>query len=296
MSVSEDFSPSSAFAVSRAAEQRVPFVFNSPHSGRYYPARFLEMSRLDSIAIRRSEDSYVDELFGCVTALGAPLLSAHFPRAYLDVNREPWELDPRMFSDPLPPYANTRSPRVAGGLGTVPRLVGEGVEIYAHRLPLSEATDRIERIYQPYHATLKQLLNETRNSFGYAVLVDCHSMPAGIRLGDSGMRPDFIIGDRFGSSASRTLSEATIQLLADRRFSVAHNRPYAGGYITEHYGRPARGVHAIQIEINRGLYMDEHTLQKSDGFDALAAEITSFVADLMALPDYCFGDLPLAAE
>jgi len=296
VSVAEDFSPSSAFAVSRAAEQRVPFVFNSPHSGRHYPERFLEMSRLDSIAIRRSEDCYVDELFGCVTALGAPLLSAHFPRAYLDVNREPWELDPRMFSDPLPSYANTRSPRVAGGLGTVPRLVGEGAEIYAHRLPLCEATDRIELIYEPYHAALKQLLGETRRAFGYAVLVDCHSMPTGIRLGDTGMRPDFIIGDRFGSSASRTLSEATIQLLSDRGFSVAHNRPYAGGYITEHYGRPVRNVHAIQIEINRGLYMDEQTLKKSAGFDALAVEIGSFVADLMALPDYCFGDLPLAAE
>jgi len=296
VSVSEDFSPSRAFAVSRAAEQRVPFVFNSPHSGRHYPDRFLAMSRLDSIAIRRSEDCYVDELFSCVTALGAPLLAAHFPRAYLDVNREPWELDPRMFSDPLPPYANTRSPRVAGGLGTVPRLVGEGAEIYERRLPLSEAADRIELIYKPYHATLKQLLIETRKAFGYAVLVDCHSMPAGIRMGDGGLRPDFIIGDRFGSSASRALTEATIELLADRGFTIAHNRPYAGGYITEHYGRPARRVHAIQIEINRGLYMDEQTLQKSAGFDALAVEIASFAADLMALPDYCFGDLPLAAE
>lgn len=296
MSVSEDFFPSQAFAVSRAAEQRIPFVFNSPHSGRRYPDRFLAMSRLDSIAIRRSEDCYVDELFSCVTGLGAPLLAAYFPRAYLDVNREPWELDPRMFSDPLPPYANTRSPRVAGGLGTVPRLVGEGAEIYEHRLPLSEATDRIELIYQPYHATLKQLLIETRKAFGYAVLVDCHSMPAGVQMGDTGVRPDFIVGDRFGSSASRALSEATIQLLVERGFTVAHNRPYAGGYITENYGRPSRGVHAIQIEINRGLYMDERTLQKSEGFDVLAAEIASFAADLMALPDYCFGDLPLAAE
>lgn len=296
MSVLEDFAPSQAFAVSRAAEQRVPFVFNSPHSGRHYPERFLKMSRLDPIAIRRSEDSYVEELFGCVTALGAPLMAAHFPRAYLDVNREPWELDPRMFADPLPPYANTRSPRVAGGLGTVPRLVGEGAEIYAHRLPLAEAQARIEQIYRPYHAVLKQLLRETSEAFGYAVLVDCHSMPAGIRLGDSGVKPDFIIGDRFGSSASRALSEAAIHLLSERGFTVAHNRPYAGGFITEHYGRPARGVHAIQIEINRGLYMDEQTLQKSAGFNLLAGEIAGFAADLMALPDYCFGDLPLAAE
>lgn len=296
MSVSEDFAPSQAFAVRRAAEQRVPFVFNSPHSGKYYPKRFLKMSRLDPHAIRRSEDCYVDELFGCITALGAPLLAANFPRAYLDVNREPWELDPRMFADPLPPFANTRSPRVAGGLGTVPRLVGEGAEIYANRLPLSEAADRIEQLYRPYHVVLKQLLADTRNAFGYAVLVDCHSMPTGIRLGDSGVRPDFIIGDRFGSSASRSLSEAAIQLLIDRGFTVAHNRPYAGGFITEHYGRPGHGFHAIQIEINRGLYMNEQTLEKTREFDRLAAEIAGFAADLMALPDYCFRELPLAAE
>ncbi|MCO5065037.1 MAG: N-formylglutamate amidohydrolase [Rhizobiaceae bacterium] len=296
MSVSEDFSPAQAFTISRAAEQRVPFVFNSPHSGRRYPERFIGLSRLDSHSIRRSEDCYVDELFACVPALGAPLLAAHFPRAYLDVNREPWELDPRMFLDPLPPFANTRSPRVAGGLGTVPRLVGEGAEIYAHRLPFAEAADRIELLYRPYHAALKELLKSTRSMFGYAVLIDCHSMPAGVRLGDNGVRPDFIIGDRFGSSASRSLSEAAIQLLAERGFTVAHNRPYAGGYITEHYGRPAQGIHAIQIEINRGLYMDEQSLQRTEGFSALSAEITAFAADLMALPDYYFGDLPLAAE
>ena len=296
MSVSEDFSPTQAFTISSAAEQRVPFVFNSPHSGRRYPERFIGLTRLDPHSIRRSEDCYVDELFACVVALGAPLLAAHFPRAYLDVNREPWELDPRMFLDPLPPYANTRSPRVAGGLGTIPRLVGEGAEIYAHRLPVAEAMDRVELIYAPYHAALKNLLGLTRKTFGYAVLVDCHSMPAGIRLGDSGVRPDFIVGDRFGSSASRALSQAAIQLLSDRGFTVAHNRPYAGGYITEHYGRPAQGFHAIQIEINRGLYMDEQSLQKSEGFDPLAVEIAGFTADLMGLPDYFFEDLPLAAE
>ncbi|MBX3598078.1 MAG: N-formylglutamate amidohydrolase [Rhizobiaceae bacterium] len=296
LSVSQDFLPSQAFSIARSAEQRVPFVFNSPHSGCAYPKRFLEMSRLDSHSIRRSEDCYVDELFSCVVALGAPLLCAHFPRAYLDVNREPWELDPRMFSDGVPPYANIRSPRVAGGLGTVPRLVGEGAEIYAHRLPFAEASERIELLYQPYHAELKQLLVETRQKFGFCVLIDCHSMPAGIQLGESGMRPDFIIGDRFGSSASKALSRAAIQLLDDRGFTVAHNRPYAGGYITEHYGRPSRGIHAIQIEINRGLYMDEQSLQKTSGFDLLARELAGFTADLMALPDYCFTDMPLAAE
>lgn len=296
MTPAEDFSVLPPFEVRTSAEQRVPFVFNSPHSGRCYPERFLAMSKLDSMAIRRSEDCYVDELFGAAVTLGAPMLTAHFPRAYLDVNREPWELDPRMFAEPVPPFANIRSARVAGGLGTVPKLVGEGLDIYSGRLPLSEAVGRIECVYKPYHEALKRLVTRTHARFGYAVLVDCHSMPASIRIGESGMRPDFIVGDCFGTSATSALSQCAISLLAAMGYSVAHNRPYAGGFITEHYGRPARNLHALQIEINRGLYMDERTLQKSQGFDALANDLARFSADLMALPDHHFLDLPLAAE
>ena len=296
MTPAEDFSVLPPFEVRTSAEQRVPFVFNSPHSGRCYPQRFLAMSKLDPVAIRRSEDCYVDELFGAAVALGAPLLTAHFPRAYLDVNREPWELDPRMFAEPVPPFANIRSARVAGGLGTVPKLVGEGLDIYSGRLPLSEAVGRIECVYKPYHEALKRLVTRTHARFGYAVLVDCHSMPASIRIGESGMRPDFIVGDRFGTSATSALSQCAIGLLAAMGYTVAHNRPYAGGFITEHYGRPARNLHALQIEINRGLYMDERTLQKSAGFDALANDLARFSADLMAMPDHHFLDLPLAAE
>ncbi|AWC22666.1 N-formylglutamate amidohydrolase [Aminobacter sp. P9b] len=296
MTPAEDFSVLPPFEVRTSAEQRVPFVFNSPHSGRCYPERFLAMTRLDSTSIRRSEDCYVDELFGAAVALGAPMLTAHFPRAYLDVNREPWELDPRMFAEPVPPFANVRSARVAGGLGTVPKLVGEGLDIYPGRLPLSEAVDRIECVYKPYHETLKRLVTRTHARFGYAVLVDCHSMPASVRIGDSGMRPDFIVGDRFGTSAASELSERAIGLLAAMGYTVAHNKPYAGGFITEHYGRPARKLHALQIEINRGLYMDERTFQKSAGFYALADDLARFSADLMAVPDHHFLDLPLAAE
>lgn len=296
MTPAEDFSVLPPFEVRTSAEQRVPFVFNSPHSGRCYPERFLAMTRLDSTSIRRSEDCYVDELFGAAVALGAPMLTAHFPRAYLDVNREPWELDPRMFAEPVPPFANVRSARVAGGLGTVPKLVGEGLDIYSGRLPLSEAVDRIECVYKPYHETLKRLVTRTHARFGYAVLVDCHSMPASVRIGDSGMRPDFIVGDRFGTSAASELSERAIGLLAAMGYTVAHNKPYAGGFITEHYGRPARKLHALQIEINRGLYMDERTFQKSAGFYALADDLARFSADLMAVPDHHFLDLPLAAE
>ncbi|WP_425351304.1 N-formylglutamate amidohydrolase [Kumtagia ephedrae] len=296
MTTAADFGAVAPFEIRAAAEQRVPFVFNSPHSGRYYPERFLAMTRLDATAIRRSEDSYVDELFGGAVALGAPLLAANFPRAYLDVNREPWELDPRMFHEPVPSFANIRSARVAGGLGTIPKLVGEGLDIYPSRLPLGEALGRIEGVYKPYHDTLKRLLAETHSRFGYAVLVDCHSMPASIRVGDSGIRPDFIVGDRFGASASASFVEVVISLLSTMGYTVAHNKPYAGGFITEHYGRPARSLHALQIEINRGLYMNERTFQKSPGFDALADDLSRFSADLMSLPDHVFGGLPLAAE
>ncbi|WFP65119.1 N-formylglutamate amidohydrolase [Mesorhizobium sp. WSM4904] len=292
----EDFSVVPPFEIRSGAEQRVPFLFNSPHSGRHYPERFLAMARLDRNAIRRSEDCYVDELFGGAVALGAPMLAANFPRAYLDVNREPWELDPRMFAEPVPSFCNIRSARVAGGLGTVPKLVGEGLDIYPGRLPLAEAVGRIEAVYKPYHETLKRLLTRTHARFGYAVLIDCHSMPASIRVGDNGARPDFIIGDRFGISASAALTETAIGLLTGMGYAVAHNKPYAGGFITEHYGRPARHLHALQIEVNRGLYMNERTFQKSAGFDTLADNLTRFSAELMSMPDHNFVDLPLAAE
>lgn len=296
MTAAEDFSVVAPFEVWAGAEQRVPFVFSSPHSGRYYPERFLAMTRLDTNAIRRSEDCYVEELFGAAVMLGAPMLKANFPRAYLDVNREPWELDPRMFSEPVPSYCNIRSARVAGGLGTVPRLVGEGLDIYAGRLPLAEAVGRVEAVYRPYHETLKRLVADTRATFGYAILVDCHSMPASVRVSDAGFRPDFIVGDRFGTAAAAALTERAISLLSAMGYTVAHNKPYAGGFITEHYGRPARRLHALQIEVNRGLYMNERTLQKTPGFDALAEDLGRFCADLMAMPDHHFLDLPLAAE
>lgn len=292
----DDFAGVPPFELRESAEQRVPFVFNSPHSGRHYPLRFLAMTKLDAMTIRRSEDCFVDELFAAAIPLGAPLLAANFPRAYLDVNREPWELDPRMFADPVPPFANVRSARVAGGLGTVPRLVGEGLDIYSVKLPLAEAVMRIENVYKPYHEALKLLLARTHSRFGYAVLIDCHSMPASIRVGDAGVRPDFIVGDRFGYSAAPALSETAISLLASMGYKVAHNRPYAGGFITEHYGRPVRGFHALQIEINRGIYMNERTLAKSAGFDGLVADLARFCAELMAMPDHNFLDLPLAAE
>ncbi|MGH6809631.1 MAG: N-formylglutamate amidohydrolase, partial [Ensifer adhaerens] len=209
------------FEVLEPASQRIPFVFNSPHSGRSYPQAFLDQSRLDALAIRRSEDHYVDELFQNAMFLGAPMLLAHFPRAFLDVNREPYELDPRMFDGPVPPHANISSMRVAGGLGTVPRLVAENMEIYRGRFPVEEALARIETIYKPYHATLRKLIARTHVQFGLSVLIDCHSMPGNVLLPGSAQRPDFIIGDRYGTSAAAELSRMAVDLLQQLGYTVA---------------------------------------------------------------------------
>lgn len=284
------------FEVLEPASQRIPFVFNSPHSGRSYPQAFLDQSRLDALAIRRSEDHYVDELFQNAMFLGAPMLLAHFPRAFLDVNREPYELDPRMFDGPVPPHANISSMRVAGGLGTVPRLVAENMEIYRGRFPVEEALARIETIYKPYHATLRKLIARTHVQFGLSVLIDCHSMPGNVLLPGSAQRPDFIIGDRYGTSAAAELSRMAVDLLQQLGYTVARNKPYAGGFITEHYGRPSRGLHALQIEINRGLYVDEATLVRKPGFGALVADLTSFIASLARHVEDYGAYLPLAAE
>lgn len=264
------------FEIDRPAEQTLPLVFDSPHSGRLYPGAFLARSRLDALAIRRSEDSFVDELFAGVVAAGAPLLKANFPRAFVDVNREPYELDPSMFSDALPAHANTRSLRATGGLGTIARIVGDGSEIYREKLSFTEAEQRIRTLYRPYHAALSGLIAETKRRFGQSILVDCHSMPSLSGQGDedvSQARPDVVLGDRFGASCGLAIVTTAERFLRERGYRVARNNPYAGGYITEHYGRPARGTHALQIELNRALYMDEWRLERHQGFARVAADM-----------------------
>ena len=266
-------------------EQSVPFVFNSPHSGRYYPADFLAATSLDKHEIRRSEDLLVDQLFAPVVRLGAPLMSANYPRAYLDVNREPYELDPKMFDGRLPTYANVRSLRVAGGLGTIPRVVSDSANIYKGPLPIEEGLERIERIYRPYHDTLRRLLAQTHVAFGLAILIDCHSMPSNIRGGSSRVRPDFVLGDRFGASCMPELTDQATAALQRLGYSVCRNKPYAGGFITEHYGSPGRCVHALQLEINRALYLDEATLSKSKDFPKLMRTLAEMSARVFeALP------------
>ncbi len=265
------------------AEQTVPFVFNSPHSGRYYPQDFLEATSLNKSEIRRSEDLLVDRLFAPVVELGAPLMGAVYPRAYLDVNREPYELDPKMFAGRLPSYANVRSLRVAGGLGTIPRVVSDAANIYRRPLTVEEGLSRIERIYRPYHDTLRNLLAQTHVHFGIAILIDCHSMPSNIRGGPTRIRPDFVLGDRFGASCMPELTDWTAATLQRLGYTVCRNKPYAGGFITEHYGRPSRSLHALQIEVNRGLYMDEHRLEPHRGFERLSADLAMLAESLIAM-------------
>ena len=261
-----------------------PLVLSSPHSGHVYPASFLAMSRLDGAALRRSEDSFVDDLMRPATAHGAPLLRALFPRAFLDVNREPYELDPRMFEGRLPAHVNTRSMRVAGGLGTIARVVGDSQEIYARRLPVAAAFARIEALYRPYHRALRSLISDAAERFGVAVVVDCHSMPS--MSAASGLledvKADIVLGDRHGTSCDGDLVETLEAALRASGYVVRRNKPYAGGYITEHYGRPSSGTHAVQIEINRALYMEEATFERRDAFEPLAADLARAIESLTA--------------
>ncbi len=255
------------------ARQMLPVVVDVPHAGRLYPQSFVAGSRLSPHGLRRSEDAYVDLLFQDVVALGAPLLVADFPRAYLDVNREPYELDPRMFDGRLPGFANTRSSRVAGGLGTVPRIVGDGQEIYRSRLPVEDALLRIDRLYRPYHAALRELISRTAARFGAAILVNAHSMPASSLAREGLPAADIVLGDRYGTSAAPVIVDIAEAAFRAAGFRVARNRPYAGGHIVEAHGEPQRGRHALQIEITRALYMDEQAIALHAGFEDIRARI-----------------------
>ena len=277
-----DYWDQPAFETVRPRRLVAPLVFNSPHSGRVYPERFLAMTRLDHLSIRQSEDAWVDELFARAPHLGAPLLRAHFPRAYLDVNREPWELDPTMFVEPLSDRFNTTSPRVAAGLGTLARVVAENKPIYKERLTLDDARMRIEGIYHPYHAALQRLLSEAISAFGVALLIDCHSMPRITRSNDK-VSPDIVLGDRYGTTCAPALIDLAETVFAGAGLKVARNRPYAGGFATRAYGRPQHGVHALQIEISRHLYMNEVTLTKNEGFEAIRSLIDRLIFALIGL-------------
>jgi N-formylglutamate amidohydrolase len=272
------------FDILEPAAWRGPIIFNSPHSGSIYPRAFLAHAQLDMATLRRSEDSFVDDLFAAVVERGFPLMRAHFPRCYVDVNREPYELDPRMFEGRLPSFANTRSMRVAGGLGTVARVVGDAHEIYDQRIPVDEALARIEGLYKPYHRALRRLITGMHRDFGAAVLIDCHSMPSVAGNKDDRPRADFVLGDRYGTSCVPVIAETIETALAGFGHSVSRNKPYAGGFITEHYGNPSVGVHAIQLEVNRALYMDERRYERSQNFALLAANLVTLADRIAAIP------------
>ena len=275
---------SSPFEILEPAEQTVPVVFASPHSGRDYTPGFLTESRLDAVTLRRSEDAFVDEIFAAAPGAGAPLLRAHFPRAYVDPNREAFELDPSMFEDPLPDYVTTSSARISAGLGTVARVVTSGEEIYGGKLRFEDARRRIESCHIPYHRALEALVDSTRRRFGVCLLVDCHSMPSvgGPMDSDPGrQRVDMVLGDRHGSSCAGLVTEAAERTLRALGYQVARNVPYAGGYTTRHYGTPGDGRHAIQIEINRALYMNEDKVTRGNGFGELSARMGRLIEDLL---------------
>jgi len=268
------------------AQQQVALVCASPHSGSDYPPMFLAQSRLDPLTLRRSEDSFVDEIFGGAVELGAPLLKARFPRAYLDPNREPFELDPTMFAEPLPAYVNTRSPRVQVGLGTIARVVATGEEIYARKLRFADAVLRVERLYRPYHQALRQLLAATSEHFAGYVLIDCHSMPSTAGPGEREFRRsgvDIVLGDCHGTSCHPVIMETAQRILMAKGYRVVRNAPYAGGFTTSHYGAPQGGRHAIQIEINRALYMDERSIDRKPFLRQLAQDMSDLMAALAVL-------------
>ncbi|MGE4324685.1 MAG: N-formylglutamate amidohydrolase [Pseudodonghicola sp.] len=268
-------------------------VFASPHSGSEYPEGFLRASVLDRQAIRSSEDAFVDRLFDCVPDFGAPLLCARVPRAFVDLNRSPDELDPALIDGVR---RHGHNPRVASGLGVIPRVVSNGRAIYRGKLPMSEARSRLETYWRPYHAALQDLLDQAHHRFGEAILVDCHSMPHEAMDGiarSGGGRPEIVLGDRFGAAADPQIVERVEAAFAAAGLVVSRNTPFAGAYVTQAYGRPSRRQHAIQIEIDRSLYMDERRIEPNANFDAFRALLRGVAAEIAAIG--C-QDLPLAAE
>ncbi len=268
--------------------QILPLVFASPHSGTNYRPEFIAASRLDRLALRKSEDSFVDELFDWAPRLGAPLIRALFPRAFVDANREPFELDPTMFADDLPTYANTSSPRVAAGLGTIARVVANGTDIYHGKLSFDEALRRLQRYYWPYHRALANLVERTRMNFNSCILIDCHSMPSCGGPNGHG-RVDFVLGDCHGASCAPAVIEVAETALRGIGYKVARNTPYSGGFVTRHYGRPGEGIHSLQIEINRALYMDETRIRRAPAMAGLKEDLRLVIAALGALPSSKFA-------
>lgn len=281
-----------AFSLKSPKQRTTCAVFASPHSGRQYPAAFLRQSVLSEREIRSSEDAYVDILFGAAPLFGAPLLAANAPRAYVDLNRGADELDPALVRD-VP--KSSSNPRISSGLGVIPRVVANGRAIYRGKIDRSEAICRLNRVWHPYHACLDRLVQESCSMFGRAILVDCHSMPhEAIEVaGRHGCRPDVVLGDRYGASASRHIVDQMEEAFVAAGLTVARNAPFAGAFTAQHYGRPSRGQHVVQVEIDRSLYMNEATLEPTESFDEVKAALTEVIAAISMIGR---SDMPLAAE
>ena len=272
--------PEAAYNLRRPKERTTSVVFASPHSGRDYPLSFLRKAVLDENQIRSSEDVFVDQLFRSAPDFGAPLLTALAPRAYVDLNRAPEELDQALIEGVR---RISHNPRVASGLGVIPRVVANGRAIYRGKITLDEAHRRISQYWRPYHDQLQTLLDESQNAFGEAILIDCHSMPheALENVGPPGSpRPDIVLGDRFGATAASSVMERVEAAMTNAGLRVARNMPFAGAFIAQHYGRPSQGQHAIQIEIDRALYLNERTFEPNDNYDVLRRLLKGVISEI----------------
>lgn len=283
-----------AYQLFRPLRQETPVIFASPHSGRDYPQAFLAQSVLDPRLIRSSEDAFVEELFAPALHYGAPLLAARAPRAFVDFNRAPDELDPALIEGI---QRAPHNPRVSSGLGVIPRVVSGARAIYRGKLPLAEAERRITQYWHPYHRALRDLMEDTHATFGQVILIDCHSMPheaVDSQARHNQIRPDVVLGDRFGAAAAPEVVARIEAAFVAAGLRVARNTPFAGAFVAQTYGRPSTGRHVVQIEIDRALYMDEARIEPLPRFDRFRRLIEGVVAELTTIGRA--GRMPLAAE
>lgn len=271
--------PASAFTLCRAGTVTAPVIFASPHSGNHYPAALIDKLSVPLADLRRTEDAFIDELYASVIELGAIQLNATYARAYVDLNRDARELDANMFENGLPRTAGMPSARVKAGLGCLPRVGASGRDIYARPLTREEGVFRLDQVHDAYHLALQNEIDRLKQTWSDVFIIDCHSMPS--RQPGRASLPDIVLGDRFGSSCSARLTSLVERNFRRKNFTVTRNAPYAGGYTTRRYGRPRRGVHVLQIEINRGLYMNEMDIQKSPGFALLQSQLQSIASEIL---------------
>ncbi len=284
---------SDVYHILRPQRQDTAVLFASPHSGRAYDPAFVAQTVLDSHSIRSSEDAYIDQLFGDAPLFGAPLLAAIVPRAFIDLNRAPDELDPSVIEGIARAPHN---PRVSSGLGVIPRVVAGGRAIYRGKLALPEAEARIARYWHPYHRALRDLIEATHAQFGEAILIDCHSMPHEAIDGHSrtgASKPDVVLGDRFGAAAGREVMDRVESAFASAGLRVARNAPFAGAFIAQSYGRPTGRRHVVQVEIDRSLYLDEARVELSPKYPQFRALMSGVIAEIAGIGR---ASLPLAAE